>query len=494
METSGTEGMQQPRVGIDPRGRQLLEPAGERFATSLGQHRLGFVGGQPRDIVPVGGLERERDRVLGLPGLAQHCRGASQRGLPERIREHLGRAAFQELAQQRMQLVDAPPFVRYLAHEIVVQREIDQQARGVGIAGDRLGGCRGHARQTGDAQEELAGTGLEAVEDLAGEKVEQGLRRVRVGKIGHLSRALGVLEHQHEPGGPALRALLEPGGGLRGERLAAQLGDRHQFVAPDAQVVSGHADQGAGGPQACQGGGRLLAARHDDAASARNLVKARRERGVECAVLRDRVQAIEDQCDRWRGKCEQLPKEAPGEGCNVVRRMRREGRQVAVGDRIELARPVAKVVEEGRRVGVVRIELVPDARPPARLEVAGRKRGLACAGRSGDPGDRPPRFAVEPREQCGAREGRPDPGSGRLGECDPALTRLDHRGSSRVHLLTVAATRGCFRGRGAPATHDVSDVLAIGDAGLRGRGGGSVASPPGGPAAPDAPTGARTCA
>ena len=88
-------------------------------------------------------------------------------------------------------------------------------------------------------------------------------------------------------------------------------------------------------------------------------------------------------------------------------------------------RGLAEVVEEGRRVGVARIDLVPEAPQPACLDPARDERGLARPGRSFDPRDRAAAEPVEQREKALAWS---EPGGGRPREFRRKdVARFHHR-------------------------------------------------------------------
>ncbi len=260
--------------------------------------------------------------------------------------------------------------------------------------------------------------GSKLVEDLARQVVEDRLRRRVPRQLGDAPGDLCVLEHQHQAGSPALRAL----GDLR-ERLALQLvaalaRDLGELRGLQAQLRPAHAHHLARDAQARERRRRLVAAGDDDAAVLRHVREAGLERGVQRALGRHLVQVVEHQREGRARAREQLAEEAARERREVGVLQRGGPGQLERRRAVELARGVAEVVEEGRDVGVVRVHLVPEAAVAARFDVARRERGLARAGRPRDPGDGAPGRAVQAREQPLARHRGGDGRAGGLGERD----------------------------------------------------------------------------
>src|SRR5262249_54270015 len=142
--------------------------------------------------------------------------------------------------------------------------------------------------------------------------------------------------------------------------------------------------------------------------------------------------------ERRLAEREELAEKPAGKRADVRAILGRERRQCARAG-VELARSVSQIVEEGRDVRVVRIDLVPEAAKAALLGVARRECRLARAWRARDPAHGPARRAVQPREQPLAVHDRADHGSSRLGEGDAAgRMGLWHRGFlSAGHHLTA---------------------------------------------------------
>ena len=438
---------QERRVGLERLGRQQLEPVAEQRAAALREHARRLLRGDRRDARPVAALRQQRDGVLDLPGAAQQRRRAAQV-----IRlQHLGKLARRPPAQksehQRMQLIDAPLVGGRLAHEIVVQRQVDQQAARVRLARERSRDLDRHARQAGDAQQEGARLRLELLEDLSGQIVEDGLRRRVARKLGHAARELGVLEHEDQPRGPALRALHEQRERILAQRLAAQLRDASELLTVETQCVPSQALHLPGDAIAREGRRRIDAAGDDDAALARNLRDRRLEHLLQRAFRRHRLQAVEHQRERRLCAREQLAKEPAREGREPGALRAAEHRILARATAFELARRVSEIVKERRDVRVVRIHLIPQALHAARLDVARSERGLAGARRPGDPDHAAPGRVFQPGEEPLARHRRADHRSGGLGECDVALPGCRHcrTSTTRASSRRAEGRRGLVR-------------------------------------------------
>src|SRR5258708_17202254 len=145
-----------------------------------------------------------------------------------------------------MQLEHAAFFGVDVAHEIVVERQIDQQPASLGLPGERLRHLRRHARQAGDPQQKLLRLRLEALEDFAGEIVEYCLRRCVARERGELSGKLGVLKHEYDSRRPAPGPFLYLSGRLAGERLAAKLRDVRKLLRLESQALAADAHHSTG--------------------------------------------------------------------------------------------------------------------------------------------------------------------------------------------------------------------------------------------------------
>ena len=143
--------------------------------------------------------------------------------------------------------------------------------------------------------------------------------------------------------------------------------------------------------------------------------------------------------------------------CDYVRscmvRVRERGK-FARSAFVEPAGCVAEVVKERGDVGVVGVELVPDARVAARIDVARRQSALAGAGRTRDPDHGAAGGPVHPREQRLAPHGAADDRSRRLRESDAALSHLCHPvppPPASIFARPRSASQKTARGLRAPA-------------------------------------------
>ena len=361
-----------------------------------------------------------------MSGAAQQCSSAFQARRAHRFGQRLGCAVAQEVAQQRVELKGAAVVTRHLAHEIVVARQVEQQAPGSFLSGERLGDFRAHARQAGDPEEELLDLRFEAVEDFAREIIEDHLWRRVPGQLGDAAGNLRMLEHQHQPCRPALRALVELRHLLRCKRVAAQTCDAGDLLRPDAQVLPADVYHPAAHAHARERRLGFGAAGDQDPAIFRNLRETCFKRRVQRARRRHLVQIVKYQRGGSLGAHEQLAEEAAGKRRNVAGVLRRKRRQFPRPALVKAASGVSQIMEESRNVGVVGIYLVPDAAKVARLDVARRERALAGSRRTRDPGHGPSGATVEAREYRLAPHDASDYRPRRFREGDAPLFGLSH--------------------------------------------------------------------
>ncbi len=142
-------------------------------------------------------------------------------------------------------------------------------------------------------------------------------------------------------------------------------------------------------------GRRLTTADEDDAPARRDLGHRLPQDVVEEAIARRVLIVVEDEREGRLQAAAQLTKIATGEDAEAVAVL---GRQEGQGPAAPWRRS-AQIVEEGRHVGVDRIDLIPDAAQAASRQVAGDEGGLAGPGRPVDPGHRAATRLVEDTEQ-----------------------------------------------------------------------------------------------
>jgi len=96
------------------------------------------------------------------------------------------------------------------------------------------------------------------------------------------------------------------------------------------------------------------------------------------------LQVVEHQSERLAAR-EELPEKLAREGCYIAAAPCREDGQIAGAGLAEPLQSVRKIVEERRRIRVVRIDLIPDRLQLSGLDVACGEVGLARSWRPRDP-------------------------------------------------------------------------------------------------------------
>ena len=161
---------------------------------------------------------------------------------------------------------------------------------------------------------------------------------------------------------------------------------------------------------------RRIGARHDDKRNAfGDLLQPLREGGPSLGAYPHLLEIVEDDDAGIRQHGKEVAEETPREASQVLLRLgehRQRSRRLAR----DLRRGGAHVMDEGSRVGVAAVRLIPDMRQIARLEVACDQRRLARAGRRRYPDDRARRGFVEEREQARPRQRVVELGPRQFGE------------------------------------------------------------------------------
>ena len=156
---------------------------------------------------------------------------------------------------------------------------------------------------------------------------------------------------------------------------------------------------------------RIDEAQDDDRDAGGDLLKGFAQDGREGALLG--VLEVVDDPDRLRWQQgEEAAEEAAREYREIDVAFGRQARQPRSPGSRQRRRELADEVEEGRRVGVAGIDLVPERRRLARFAVARRERRLSRARRGGRPGDR----CCRPRELLEQALAREDAGDARPSE------------------------------------------------------------------------------
>jgi len=79
MRACRTRGAQQVRTGPNELRREQVQPAGQRLVATLSQQRITFFHDKLGDLIPIAGLDQQRDSVLEMPGVLQQ-RGRALKG------------------------------------------------------------------------------------------------------------------------------------------------------------------------------------------------------------------------------------------------------------------------------------------------------------------------------------------------------------------------------------------------------------------------------
>ena len=336
---------------------------------------------QARHLAPVVAFAVERDRVLDAARVL-HLRGRRALQLaPALLRQAVGGARLQEVAQHRVVLVQRLRLRVAHRDEIVVARKPGEQLGGALVAGKRARhrGC--HLRQVGGVQQELLRARVGFLEDLAREVIEHQLAARQPGRVGNLA----LLQHQHQARSPALGARIKRVHRLGGESGPASGGDRTRLLAREAQLLPADHGKRLVRAQASQRRGRVAAADHEHAPARRQRLERDAHHLVQLRGRRHRMVAVEHHRERRLELRVQALEIAPREHREPGLVLRREERQTLMLP-VEPCRGEAEVVEKRGDVGVALVELVPERRNAGVVEPARGKRGLAASGRAGDPG------------------------------------------------------------------------------------------------------------
>ena len=301
--------------------------------------------------------------------------------------------------------------------------ELGEHLARIRVRGELLGDARGHLRQERRVQEERLRARVGLLEDLAREVVEHQLGRRGVRRAGHRAGDFRLLEDQHQAGGPALGPRVE-----RVERSGRQgwkplRDDRSGLIARESQRFPADMRQGAVGAQAREARRRIAATHQNRASARRQLLQRGAHHFVQRRGGRHLLVAVEDHGERRLQLREQPLEVAPREHREAGLVFGRKQRQALALAGLEIGRRKAQVIEERGDVGIAFVELVPKVWHRGVVEPARHQRGLAAAGRPGNPHRRPLAPAIEQREQARARQ---DP-------CQARARRLAERHPPRLH-------------------------------------------------------------
>ena len=228
--------------------------------------------------------------------------------------------------------------------------------------------------------------------------------------VGPRGGAGRVLAHEDEARGPAVGALVDGVERLPGE-LTLRPEQARRLVAREAELGRADADDRLVRHQARELRRRLGAADDDHVHADRDLLEPGRERRPDLGRPGRLVEVVEDERGAGGHAREELAEPAAGEAVEVAPVLVGEERQRPRLLPAEAAAREPEVVEERRRIGVARVDVVPDRGELARLEVARDEHRLAGAGRAREPYDRVLPPLVEQPEQALARTDAVDAGT-----------------------------------------------------------------------------------
>jgi hypothetical protein len=213
------------------------------------------------------------------------------------------------------------------------------------------------------------------VEHLAGEVAEHRFGRREPPAVERGVAAGRVLAHEDETRRPAVRALVHAVEEARLDR-AARCEQPRRLVAGEAQLLGGDPHDRLSGHEPREFVRRLGAAGDDHVHPDRDLLQGRGECRAALAAPPGLVNVVEHEHATGRHAGEELAEPPAREAHQVAAVLvgeERERRELPA----EARAGEAEVVEEGRRVLVTGVGVVPDRRGLARLEVARDERALA---------------------------------------------------------------------------------------------------------------------
>ena len=325
---------------------------------------------------------------------------------------------------------------------VLVQRSaavlaLDEEMRAVELFEQRprsrlprggFGHRRRHVGQERGAEEKGAQRRRGAAKGLDREVVEHRRRR-------HAARprereALRVRAcEQHDPGGPAARELvqrIQPA--IRGD--PARRGERAGLGAREAQVRKADRGELRAGEPACELGRRLGPAGDRDEHSRRRRCEQGIDRVVDERRRLELLVVVQNDDERRFDARKHGLEEPSGEHADRNAAALAERRKIDCAESVP--RGGREPIEERRRIGVARIDGIPETGQTAGLDPGREERGLAGAGRRRDPDHLAGARRVEHREQALALEQLARRGPG----------ELRGRGRFALHISYVSTRAG----------------------------------------------------
>ena len=321
------------------------------------------------------------------------------------------------------------------------------------LAGQRDGGRPGDPRRQRAEHEHALVLLRDAVDDLAGEVGEHRLGRGEAAVVGPRRGPRRVLAHEDQPRGPAVGPPVD-GVERVGRELPVRPEEARRLVAREAQLLGADAGDRLVRHQPrelrCGGSGRLI-------------TMTLTPTGISSSPVANAARASVEPPASWRlSSTSTLPAGMRAKSSRNQRRAKpfrsRRYSSVKSGSRrgllpAEAAAGEAEVVEERRRIGVARVDVVPDRVELPRLEVARDEHRLAAAGRARQPDDRMLATLVEQPEEALARTDAIDAGTREFGElgcrghCGGARKRPILAVPGDLPCAVTLATTGGSRGR-----------------------------------------------
>ena len=395
-----------PRLRAGARGLgQREDPFADSGRAPLCHEARGMCVEETERFLPRAGGDELCDGRIGMAVRCEYsCGTDTQRPQRIRIQRALGPGA-QVVAEQGVEGVGRRRAVAPIGEEAAA-RELGKQVPGPRVAADRHRHRCGGTRQEGDAhQRSHVGrahllhhfTGEECEQPVVGRATAQRVARAEVGACGkqqdHGCRpAAGELAQLGRRPGPAVQR--DEALGVVFAEAQRRLVDHHQLLAGEHTCVLGRWRLAANGDQTRMLG--PLGQRGGDAG-----VQQRRAGQLLRVVEHERPGQVE--CER------EAAETAANERRHVAQVVGTRQGQAQWAARRDQRGGSAQEVNEGRGVGVAAIELQPHAGNAARFEVGRDQRGLADAGRAGDPDAGNRGRAIKLREQTVATKNAAEP-------------------------------------------------------------------------------------
>ena len=264
---------EEPGLLGEERGRDVVEPLLQGLTPALRQQALRVAIDQLGEPLPVHGIAQQlRGRFDAAGDVEEAGRRAADVGHglgavdPQRVR-------YEELAEEGMVLIGGLPVVRLLVREVILLVERRQDLPGGRPAGQRSRHRCSHSRQECGLEQHLLDGGISVLEDLRREVIEHDFGRCWI-RTRRPALGAGLLEPQHETGGPAVDRFVERADRLPRPSPAGQHPDQPGHLRRREPEIGPVEDvDRPPGPVTGEGGRRLAPADDDDASVPGNLAE-----------------------------------------------------------------------------------------------------------------------------------------------------------------------------------------------------------------------------